>query len=852
MNILTALDSLANSKCFIVYRLDVKPNQWKLDKVPVDPRNPRGYGIDPHGPDAWMTAHDALAWAQHLGLGRTAGQYGVGIVLTEALGIFCIDVDDCVDAQGNWSPHANAMAARFPGAAMELSVSGRGFHIFARTRGPIREHCMKCAPLHTEAYDRSRFIALTGEHWAGSIDTDHTEAYDRLLAEYFPPRPETDRMVEWTDGPVAEWDGPQDDRELIERALRSHGAGAVWGGRARFADLFNGNADVLSRVFPSVTGDVWDRSNADLALFNHLAFWTGNDCVRMERLGRASALCRDKWERPDYLRDKCIIKACATQREWYKQNQGRASPAAPDVAGSDSQGSAAVATTIAGSANPGDGGKPPAASQTITVSAQGQPVQSGRTHIPGIEITTGTKLKPGECPAPGQIAGLQDQQMMFKGCVYVEDMNMAMMPDGILLDSTRFNTRFPGLTFVTDVEGSGTTRSAWEVFVDSEQWAFPKVRGLYFAPKAEPGAVVWREGMKFINSWVPVELAATQGDYAPFLNHLKKLLPVGRDADILLYYMAAIIQNPGVKFSWWPFIQGVPGNGKSFLCEAIQRCVGGKFTHAAKADRLGSNFNAAFYGKLFVRIDEVKIDHSRGNVWESIKLLITQETLEIEPKGVDPVTREVCFNGILLSNYKNGIRKTAEDRRICPLFCAQQTVADLYQQGMVDDPGGETSQYFDSLWAWAETGGWEIIRWLLLNISIPDIFNPAKSCRRAPVTSSTMEAVMEGWGVAEQEVQEAIEAQHEGFRAGWISSTALDTLLARVGKGNAIPRKTRVQLLHAMGYIFHPALVGGRVPARMTDGSMPVLFMLPNNPAHQLTDPAQVVQAFIDSQKVPK
>ncbi len=313
MNIIQALGTLANSRCFILYRLFAKPGTWKLDKVPVDPVT--GHSSDAQDSATHMNAHEALLWATQYGLGTQAGQYGVGIVLIEGSGIFCVDLDDCRTPDGDWDPNAHAVCRRFPGAARELSVSGRGLHIFGRVQGVIRPHGSKCAPLKMEAYDKLRFIALTADGWDGCLETDHTAAYDQFLAEYFPPRPDSETTAEWTTEPVPQWHGPQDDAELINRALRSHGAGSVFGGKASFLDLWTANADRLARSFPSSTGDVWDRSGADLALANHLAFWTGSNCERILRIMLASGLVRDKWSRDEYLKDWTILKAVATNSE---------------------------------------------------------------------------------------------------------------------------------------------------------------------------------------------------------------------------------------------------------------------------------------------------------------------------------------------------------------------------------------------------------------------------------------------------------------------------------------------------------------------------------------------------------
>ena len=72
-----------------------------------------------------------------------------------------------------------------------------------------------------------------------------------------------------------------DDSELIERAKRSK--------RGReFSALMNGDTSAYDG----------DDSRADIALCNMLAFWTGRDAARIDRIFRTSGLMREKWDRP--------------------------------------------------------------------------------------------------------------------------------------------------------------------------------------------------------------------------------------------------------------------------------------------------------------------------------------------------------------------------------------------------------------------------------------------------------------------------------------------------------------------------------------------------------------------------
>ena len=71
-----------------------------------------------------------------------------------------------------------------------------------------------------------------------------------------------------------------DDATLIARAQAARNG-------QKFASLWRGDA-----------GGYASRSEADLALCGILAFWTGGETSRIDRLFRASGLMREKWDEP--------------------------------------------------------------------------------------------------------------------------------------------------------------------------------------------------------------------------------------------------------------------------------------------------------------------------------------------------------------------------------------------------------------------------------------------------------------------------------------------------------------------------------------------------------------------------
>lgn len=804
--------ALEGRRIFVAWRPVLKAGSLKVDKVPFDPHTWRDSNAQ--DPATWLTADEARACLDSGLL--------VGVVIHEGSGLACIDLDAALQPDGQWSPFALNVLARFPGAMVEVSYSGTGLHIFCYC-GPLPDHRTRKTGTPLEIYTRARFIALTGTHMAGQL-VDHTAAVQQLIADYAPEPVSARGTAEWTTGPAWNWRGGGTDEQIINHNLKRARAGAIFGDGASFADLWEGNTEALARAFPDPTGrNAYNASAADQALANHLAWATGYDCERTLKLMHQSAIKRDKWEREDYMA-RTILAAVA----------GKIPPRAQDSA-------VAAVPQEAAPAGPAPVPPPP------PVELEPEPIRAlPLAQQPGsviIAAPPGVAVR-GELPAPGTYAASSNQTALFDGCIYIEDIHGMLMPDGSILSQKQFDVHFAGFDYQVRPDGSKPTTSAWDCFVDSQLIRFPRANGLCFDPSVSARAVILRDGLTYINSWVPVDIPMQAGDPAPFLAHLRALYPIGDDADILLAYFAACMQYKGRKFQWAPLLQGVEGNGKTFFSLALEHCMGQRYTHHAKAAQLDSRFNSAFYGKLLVTVEDVYITEARSSMWETLKPMITNTRMEIEGKGLDKVTRDVCFNFIMNSNHKDAIRKTKNDRRIAPFFGAQQHEADLARSGL-------TESYFRRLYRWAEGGGYAIIANFLNTYAIPDRWNPAADCIRAPTTSSTAAALRAGMGSIEQEVMEAIEEGRAGFRGGWLASTAFDNLLAELGKARVLPRNKRRELLEGMGFAAHAGLPDGRVVAPLPDGTRPRLYTVPGTAA-AITDPLEAAQLYLAAQAIPK
>lgn len=784
---------LTSTAQWVVVKLAPLPG-GKTNKIPVH----------------WITgepcdAHDRGNHTTHAAAVAVASQWPrhtVGFVLTEQDDLFCLDIDGALQADGTWSALALQLLQALPGCMVEVSQSGRGLHAWGRYPNPP-EHRKKRTDLGVELYTEARFIAI-GTGQVGQI-ADRCDALPGVLAAWFPPLP---RAEVHGDGPRPDWRGPTDDADLLRRALRTHGAASAFGARASFADLWDRNTSVLARAYPGDGDAGVDWSSADAALAQHLAFWTGCDQQRMHHLMLQSGMARPKWEREDYL-PRTIASACAVCATVCQDK--------PVVVGeSPLAGPAHAAAVPPGPPGPHAAGTPPAppaASTTVSMTARGE----------------ATFLTP------------QDQAVLFNGCFYISDLHRVLVPGGDLLPPERFRAVFGGRVFALDSRNEKTTRNAFEAFTENQAVAPPIMHGTCFRPDLPFGMLVVNEGRRRVNAHWPADVVMRQGDVSRFLRHAEILFPVKSDRDILLYWMANIVQRPGVKSQWMPLLVGAEGNGKSLFSRVLAYAVGNRYTHWPDAGKLGATFNAWLFGKLLICVEDLLIGDA-AEVWEKLKPMITGESLEIEGKGIDQRTDEICANFIANSNHKNAIRATLNDRRVAHLWCAQMTGAEVLAAGL-------GPEYMAPMYDWLRAEGYAAIAQYLRALPIPAEFGLAWFKGRAPRTTHHADAVAASLGPIEQEILDAIERQDTGFAGGWVSSGALDKLLDRMGRQRAIALNRRREIMQGLGYDWHPALVNGRVnnPV-LPDGAKVKLFLRLDHPDRRLATAAEVAAAYTRAQ----
>ena len=810
-----ALAPLGNFKQWVLWiAVPDKKRPGKTNKFPINPQT--GAVVTAHDPNLWLTFEEAAQWLPN------SSAKGVGFVFTENDPFFFLDVDNAL-VNGQWSPHSLDLCQKFAGAAVEISNSGTGFHIIG-TCAPTPHGCTNKA-LGLELYTEKRFVALTGREAVGDAFHNCQQPFNSLVAEFFPPRG-YELSQDWTDLPCLEWKGTADDDELLRKAMASTSAGSTFGDKASFLELWGADADKLSVAFPTKNDhDSWGLSEAEAALCSHLAFWTGRNCERIDRLFRLSSLMRDKWEREDYARNTVLL-ACSGGGDVYGSDRG----------------------SSAGGLHNNDTNRGenllPAADPTALQCHTSAPMQVDTPVREAVLAPVSAAVQFSDREAFINSTELPDY---FKGCVYVLKNHAILTPGGHLLDQGRFKAKYGGATFSLDSLGNKTTRNAWEALTENISLRFPKVDKTSFAPERAPGAISDHQGESVVNTYWPIRVERQAGDPAIFVDHINKILPDGDDARILLNYMAALVQNPGHKFQWCPVIQGPKGNGKTLIIECLSQAVGERYTHLPSASDLGGNgskFNEWMTRKLFIGVDEIYCAERR-EVLEMLKDKITNRRIEMQGKGTNQEMGDNRTNWLMLTNHKDAIPLDVDERRYCVMYCAQQSYQELLAAGM-------DVHYFNKLFHWIrKENGFAIITNFLLDFSVEQQFNPNESglAQRAPDSTSTQEAIKMSAGVIEQEVLEAVEQGRAGFAEPWISSMALDRLLKEIKR--TLPNVKRPEMLRTLGYVPHLGLAGGRVNnATMTDGGKTRLYYKQGHLVGNLTQPAEIAKRYDADQNV--
>jgi hypothetical protein len=97
-----------------------------------------------------------------------ANAEGVGFVFSAADPYVGVDLDDCLDLDGNLKPWAVEIMRRFSGTYAEISPSGTGIKLWCRATRSGKGRGFKYHDGAVEVYHEKRYFTVTGDRWRGA------------------------------------------------------------------------------------------------------------------------------------------------------------------------------------------------------------------------------------------------------------------------------------------------------------------------------------------------------------------------------------------------------------------------------------------------------------------------------------------------------------------------------------------------------------------------------------------------------------------------------------------------------------------------------------------------------------
>ncbi len=278
---------------WVAWRLVKRGQKWT--KTPLQIANGRN-----------AKSNDQSTWAPFASAASCIARDGIdGIGFMLGGGFAGVDLDCCVDPDTQAiEPWARDILERFSTYA-EISPSGTGIKVFCR--GSLPNGITGRRKGRIEVYGAGRYFTVTGRPWNGAPAAlaDCSEALAAMCEELSHGGEETaEPAAKSADSPQAS------DQEILDLARKAANG-------AKFSRLWSGDT----------TGHP-TQSEADLALCNLLAFYTGPDPQRVDALFRQSGLFRSKWDERHFSSgrtygEETIARALDGRTEFYDWSRRR-------------------------------------------------------------------------------------------------------------------------------------------------------------------------------------------------------------------------------------------------------------------------------------------------------------------------------------------------------------------------------------------------------------------------------------------------------------------------------------------------------------------------------------------------
>lgn len=388
-------------------------------------------------------------------------------------------------------------------------------------------------------------------------------------------------------------------------------------------------------------------------------------------------------------------------------------------------------------------------------------------------------------------------QAMFDRYVWVEQQKRVCdLKSGEMLDREQFNVRNSHIGHPADSKGC-----AWAVLT-SQLRHLQAVKTVTYRPGGSEFVYENLPGLqgRCINVWKPtpteLPVAATDSQVKPWLDHLAFILPDDRERNIVLDWLAWIIQHPGEKPNWCLVIGSTfEGMGKDLMLEPVRTALGAGNVREITAEDLAANETDYLDRTRLLLVEEMQM-YERKAMENKLKPIIAAPpyTLRVNIKFVPRYEIPNLIAAIFFTNMENALAISRQGRRYFVTWNDGQPKDDAYYEGLV---------------AWYAAGGGALAaRWL-----IDRDVSAFKAKGKAPATTAREDMRKAALPEAEGLIEEGLQHREAPFHRRFIAlpevryHLANDREKARCPDAKAVARK-----LKGAGAISLGRVNLGRVP----------------------------------------
>lgn len=286
-------------------------------------------------------------------------------------------------------------------------------------------------------------------------------------------------------------------------------------------------------------------------------------------------------------------------------------------------------------------------------------------------------------------------------------------------------------------------------------------------------------GARVYNLWSPIRISEGCEAPEPWIEHVRRLY--GAEGEVLIDWLAFVVQFPGRKVGWSPILIGPQGCGKDTIIAPVVNAMGRCGIANLGLDAMEQQHNGWLETALLVVMQEnIAGRMAKANVTEKLKTMIAAppDTLPLRKMQRDTVQVPNVLNLVFLTNHIDTIYMENAERRFWPI--ATEEVPE--------------EAYFERLWGWMKAGGVEAVLGYLARRRITRVRErsraPDSAVKRAVVEANLPEGAPEVLSFVEdrrwvttQQIRNALQAPSEfGGVHGWrMSDKGLAQVLDHAG-----------------------------------------------------------------------